>query len=411
MDATELTTVPSMTPFRIWAVLMNIIIGLGFLSIPFCFNTGIGTNTAVLLFIAICTFLSFVLLVDASIKAGTTMDYTKLMRKSFPMLEWLPVLLIFLTLFGQAALHFQFWYKILSQMVIGIEGLVEQEPHRWYLNRWFLIGLPSIVFCMPLTFLRSVKGYSQVSLFTCVLIVIYLVHAVTEFAKTGIHHDRKFPVFTANKYFIPSLSTQAFAFHCHPGAGPAIAKLVNPTRNRQYMTLAAVVGAGAFCYYVGGLLPYLTLGSIAKPIKSQVIFDSYPQGSVFTYITEALYALFLLITTHLLLYAGRVALHDLISKQRPSYMFWLILGLVVLFAATVLAVLVQSISTMFDFIGGVTIAGIIYILPPMFYLKMCRGDSVIKMIIAIVLIPIGAATICVCLCHAVFGLIHHEAET
>jgi hypothetical protein len=116
-EQTELTSVPNMPPFRVWAVLMNIIIGLGFLSIPYCFNSGLGTNTAVLLFIGVCTFLSFVLLVDASIKAGTTMDYTKLMRKSFPMLEWLPVLLIFLTLFGQGALHFQFWYEIIGIMI------------------------------------------------------------------------------------------------------------------------------------------------------------------------------------------------------------------------------------------------------------------------------------------------------
>jgi amino acid permease len=249
----------------------------------------------------------------------------------------------------------------------------------------------------------------MVSLLTCVLILIYLVHAITEFAKTGIPRDRKFPIFTINKFFIPSLSTQAFAFHCHPGVGPAIAKLLNPTRRRQYITLAAVVGAGAFCYYIGGVLPYITLGSIAEPIKSQVIFDTYHQGGLFTYITEALYAFFLLITTPLLLYAARVALHDLISKQSPSYTFWVILGLVILFAATIVAVLVQSISTMFDFIGGVTISGIIYILPPIFYLKICHGESVLKMIIAVILIPIGAATICVCTYHGVHGLIHPEA--
>jgi hypothetical protein len=248
----------------------------------------------------------------------------------------------------------------------------------------------------------------MVSLLTCVLIAVYLVHAITAFAETGMRGG-KLPVFAINKYFIPSLSTQAFAFHCHPGIGPAIAKLANPTRSRQYMTLAAVVGAGGFCYYIGGIIPYLNRGSIDHPIDSQVMFRSYPSGPIFTYVTEALYAFFLLITTPLLLYAARVALHDLISKKPPSYSFWVILGLSVLFAATLVAVLVQKISVMFDFIGGVTISGIIYILPPIFYLKICYGDSLIRMIIAFVMIPIGAATVCVCTYHAILTLTHPDA--
>jgi amino acid permease len=398
--------VENMSPFRVWAVLMNIIIGLGFLSIPYCFNSGLGTNTLVLLFIGLFTYLSFILLIDASLRAETTMDYTKLMRLSFPALQWVPALLIFLTLFGQGALHFQFWYKIISTMVIGIEKLGDKRP--WYLNRWFLIFVPPIVFCLPLTFLRNVKAYSQVSLLTCLLIVLTLVHAIVVFAQTGFHRERKFPIFTINKYFISSLSTQAFAFHCHPGVGPAISKLINPSRNRQYMTMAIVVGAGAVCYYVGGIIPYLTLASIDKPIDSQVIFESYQAGPIFTYVTEALYALFLLITTPLLLYAARVALHDLISTNPPSDLVWSVVGIVVLLAATVLAVVVKSIDTMFDLIGGVTISGIIYILPPVFYLKICHGDSLIRTIVAWVMISIGITTICVCTYHAVLGFIHPD---
>jgi hypothetical protein len=408
MDPKE---VANMTPFRVWAVLMNIIIGLGFLSIPYCFNSGIGTNTVVLIFIGICTYLSFVLLIDAALRAETTMDYTKLMSRSFPAFQWVPVVLIFLTLFGQGALHFQFWYNIIAKMTKGIENIADTDPLPWYLNRWFLIVMPSVIFCGPLTFLRNVKGYSQVSLLTCLLIVLTLIHAIVVFGQKGFRPHGEIPIFTYNRYFIPSLSTQAFAFHCHPGAGPAIAKLINPTRKRQYLTMAAVVGAGGICYYIGGLLPYLTLGSVGTPIKNHVVFDSYPQGPIFTYVTEALYALFLLVTTPLLLYAARVALHDLISKDPPSDNLWSAVGLAVLVAATLLAVLVTSIATMFDLIGGVTISGIIYILPPIFYLKICHRDSVIKTIVAWSMIPIGIAVICICSYHAINGFIHPEPET
>jgi amino acid permease len=326
------------------------------------------------------------------------MDYTKLMRLCNPKLEWVPAVIIFLTLFGGAALHFQFWYNLLSDIVRGLKHLLPDD-RPWYLNRWFLIGLPSCTVTLPLTMLRQVKGYSQVSMFTCLLIAIYLAHAITYFAMAvrdgsvgaGTHYN----YVSFNKYFIPSLSVQAFAFHCHPGTGPTIARLAHPTRERQYWTMLAVIATATVGYYVAGLLPYLTLAQQA-PIPGHVIFNYYPSGQVFTYVTEGLYALFLLVTAPLLLFAARVALHDLISKKEPSITFWRVLGVAVLAGVTAVAVLVKNIGTMFDFIGGVTISAIIYILPPVFYLVICRGESRIKTVLACTQIPIGVATICVC---------------
>jgi sodium-coupled neutral amino acid transporter 11 len=396
----------NLSAFRAWAVLMNLIIGIGLLSIPYCYNAGVGTNTIILLAIAGFAFFSFVLLIDASIKGKTTMDYTKLMRLCNPKLEWVPVVLIFLTLFGGTALHLQFWYNLVTDLVRGVKGL-KSSDHPWYFNRWLLITVPSVLVCLPLTMLRQVRGYSQVSMFTCLLIATYLAHSITYFVKgvrggtIGPRSD--FVYFKFNKFFIPALSTQAFAFHCHPGTGPTIARLIQRTRGRQYATMAAVIGAAAVCFIVGGLLPYLTLA----PVGGQVIFDWYPEGRIFTYITEGLYALFLLVTAPLLFYAARVALHDLISKTEPSPAFWRILGTVVFAAVILVAVLVKNVGTMFDFIGGVTISAIIYILPPVFYLVISR-ESPVKTVCAWIQIPIGVAIICVCTYHAIKSIINPD---
>jgi amino acid permease len=382
---------------------MNLIIGMGLLSIPFCFNSGIVINTIILFAIGALAFFSFVLLIDASITGQTTMDYTKLMRLCNAKLEWVPAVVIFLTLFGGAALHYQFWYNLLSNIVRGLKHL-DPDDSPWYLNRWFLIGVPSCTVTLPLTFLRQIKGYSQVSMFTCLLIAVYITHAVTYFVvavrdgSVGPSADYNYVKF--NKYFIPSLSVQAFAFHCHPGTGPTLARLENPTRERQYWSMLAVIVAASVCYFLAGLLPYLTLAQHA-PICGHVVFDCYPPLHIFTYITEGLYALFLLVTAPLLLFAARVTLHDLISKKEPSLTFWRVLGTAVLAGVTLVAVLVEKIGTMFDFIGGVTISAIIYIFPPVFYLVICKKESKVKTVLAWIQIPLGIAIIGVCLYDAI----------
>jgi amino acid permease len=343
------------------------------------------------------------------------MDYTKLMHQAFPGLEWIPVLLVFLTLYGQGAMHLQIWHDLLKFMFDSCKKHGYSIPSLLY-NRWLVICVPAAVFCIPLTFLRNIKGYSQVSMFTCVLIVVYMCHAVFYFGvgfhEYGFNPENRIKVFEPNSYLIQSLSIQAFAFHCHPGVGPALVRLVAPTRQRQYGTLAIVIVAGGFCYLVGGLFPYIT--TIASGpmtgrnmrIISHVVFHDYDTMQVFTMVVESLYALFLLLTTPLTLFAARVALHDLISLQEPPPWLWNVVGVVLLIGLVLLAVLVKNIGTMFDFIGGVTIAGIIYILPAVYYLKLCRGESVTKKIIAIVLIPIGVGTITLCLYDAIEGIIH-----
>jgi amino acid permease len=85
---------------------------------------------------------------------------------------------------------------------------------------------------------------------------------------------------------------------------------------------------------------------------------------------------------------------------------WRGLGVAVLAGVTVVAVLVTKIGTMFDFIGGVTISAIIYILPPVFYLVICRGESKIKTVLAWLQIPLGVVVIGVCTYDAIMSITH-----
>jgi amino acid permease len=95
-----------LTGLRTWVVLINVVIGMGLLSIPYCFRIGIVTNLFLLVFIGLASYASFILLVDSALTAGTSIDYEPLMSVG-PSFEWVANVVILFVFFGVAALHLQ----------------------------------------------------------------------------------------------------------------------------------------------------------------------------------------------------------------------------------------------------------------------------------------------------------------
>jgi amino acid permease len=327
------------------------------------------------------------------------------MRDSFKKnLEWIPHLIMFVTFFGFAILHLQSAGSLLGRCLQENASI----PGWCSTNRWFVIGVPACVIGIPLILLRSIRGFSHVSMATCVLIVLYIVHSAVYLGiythRDGFdpHQHLKF-VNEDVHFFIESLSIQAFAYACHPLIGPTLERLVQPSRERQYNTMALVTICATLCYTLGGLLPYLTL---FDRVCDPVVFIYYLRGQVFTIIAEATYAVFLIITSPLILYSARLALNDFFFRTEFTDLRWRLIGVCVILGATIVAITVRSISTVFGFVGGVSCNLVVYILPAIYYLRICRGHSQTKTRIAWAMIPVGSLSICVCLYQAIYGIIH-----
>jgi hypothetical protein len=391
------------SPFRSWAVLMNILIGIGLLSIPYCFKTGIFTNALLLIALAGIAFLSFMFLVDASTTAQVGVDYKQLMDVAFQhRFVWLPNVICLIIYFGGATLHVQFTYDLITQT---IQEASPKPVPEWTMNRWlWILGLAVLVE-LPLTFIRTIAKYSRISTATCFLIVWYLVHSAYYLIERIVDHnfdpDHQIKYFTVNEFFIGALGIEAFAYQCHATVGPSLARLINPTRSRKYGVLAALVISGAVCYLTAGLLPYLTL---VDGITDPIIFICYPKNQVFTMITKCIYGVFLIVTAPLLLYTGRlVGVRAFTEAALPQWKMDLY-GVLLLSVSALTAAGVKSISVMFDFIGGVADSLIMYIFPAIFYIRICPKESLWKYCIAWVLIPLGTAVIGVSLYHSITSL-------
>ncbi|OHT09957.1 Transmembrane amino acid transporter protein [Tritrichomonas foetus] len=390
--------------FRAVILLLNIIIGVGLLSIPYCFKTGVILNSLVIFFIGLFALISFIFLIDASITSHIT-NYSILIRAAFEKnFEWIPNTLNVLTMFGVGILHLQYSCSMMQTFFDELKTWMTIPE--WCYNRWFLISLPAFVIDLPLMLLRSISGLSYVSMFTVVLIGVHLIHSTYFFGdslyRDGFDPNKEIKYFELNQYVIPSLSMQAFSFTCHPVFFPTMNKLRKPTRKRQYTLITIVIIIAGFTYFIGGLLPYLTK---FEQINSAIVFAAYTEGHPFTIIMKILYGVFLLVTTPLILYACRTSLNDLVFRTAFTTIRYYVMGIAILILATILAVTVESIPTMFGFVGGVTCTLLVYVLPSVYYIRICKKESRIKTAIAWLMIPIGIALLSVCLYDSIRSLI------
>jgi amino acid permease len=395
-----------MTMLRVWVVLINNVIGIGLLSIPYCFRSGIISNTLILLFTGFMSFLSFVLLVDIALATGMQVNYPKFMGlASTTRIEWIPNFLIFLAFFGVGILHLQYTYGLVAAT---LDEINDYKPiPTWVYNRWlWILGL-ALVVCLPLTFIRTISKFSKVSMGTFVLIVSYLIHSafylIKAIAQQQFDPQHEIKWISFNKYFMSAIAMESFAFHCHPAVGPTLHRLINPTRRRQYIVLGAVAIGAFVTYFLGGLLPYLTL---FDGITDPLILQCYPDGQVFTIVMKAVYGLFLLATAPLLLFSGRIYLAPLLCQKGEPGWQWDVMGIGMLLASALMAVLVTKIETMFNFVGGISVPTTLYLMPAVFYLRICKNTSKWKTVVAWFFLPLGFGTMGLSLYHTIDELIH-----
>ena len=84
-------------------------------------------------------------------------------------------------------------------------------------------------------------------------------------------------------------------------------------------------------------------------------------------------------------------------------------GNVILIITVVIAAAVDSITTVFGFIGCVVSTLTAYVLPFLYYLRICRKESLWKKILSYVLMPCGLVIMCVCLYDSILSIIKGDA--
>jgi amino acid permease len=374
-------------------VLINSIIGVGLLSVAYCYRSGIVLNTMLSLILASCASISFYFLIDSS-ERTRVYDYSKLIVPSFgEKYEWIPNTILAVVLFGVGILYMQFGYSLLCAFLRYFDNIPD-----WVFNRWLIIFMPILFINIPLSCLRSIQKLSLVSFCSMFLVFIYLIHNIFYFIRSvnkyGFDPQNEINYVTFNKFFIPSIAIQATSYSCHQNIFPALNKLENGTKQRK-MTVMIIVAIIAFLIYTtGGLFGYITL---FDKIDDPVSISWYPEGQIFTFITQGLYSILLCLTIPLLYWASRLSINDLVFKSEFTTLRWNFIGISLLLVGGLIAVTVKKIVVVFSFIGGICSPLIVYILPTLYFLRINKERSKIATFIAYCLLVIGFASITICL--------------
>lgn len=392
------------TLFRAVAVLTNVITGVGLLGIPYCFCSGLGTNLIVIFSIASLSCFSFSQLIDCSIKTNCK-NYPKMINSAFPMrkLQWIPDLATVLILFGGSILYLQFSSSMLISALdekAGVPKILKQ--------RWFIVFIIQFVIDLPLVLLKSMHSLSFVSILSVALIACYIIHSIYYFAK-GVHDvgfdpSGQFVVFKFDiNQVLPSLAIQASSYTCHPSIFPTLDKLHEPTKFRQNLVMLLVTVSASFLYLVGGIFPYLTL---FNKIKDPIVLKYYPEGQTFTFIIKVCYSVILVLTTPILIFACRLSTNDLFFSSDMTTMRHCIIGVVTLVLAGVVAVTVTNVNLVFGVVGGISAPLLIYILPSLYYLNICKDGSKVKKAVSWFSLVLGPIFIFVCLFDSIKTIIN-----
>jgi len=397
----EVAEESKITMFRAIAVLTNTITGLGLLTIAYCFRIGLVLNFLMMIVLAVLSTISFSFLIDSSEKSGFH-DFTMLIIPSFgKKYTWIPNAIMGLTLFGVSILYCQYFASMISSVLQEIPGVPS-----WVFSKWFLVFIPVIFIDLPLVFLPSISSLSYVSLGSLVLVGIFIVHSVyyfgVEVQTHGFNYNNQLKLFDFSKLIIPALAIQATSFNCHPNVFPTLIKLENGTPRRKLITMIFVVIIAFLIYGSAGSFTYMTL---YDTVDGPVSLAYYKKGQVFTLITKGLYSILLVLTVPLILWACRLSANDFFFKNQSTKLQWNITGCLILISAALLAVVVQKIVTFFQFVGGVSSPLMVYILPALYYIRICRDGSRIKRFLAYSFVIIGIVFIIICLYDSIKSLV------
>lgn len=381
------------TLLRAVAVLTNIITGVGLLGIPYCFRSGLGTNLVVISSIALLSCFSFSILIDCAVLTNCH-HYPKLIQLAFPnrKVQWIPDATIVLLLLGGTILYLQFSSKMM------ISFLNEFNVPKFLTNPWFIVFVVQFVIDCPLVLLKSMNHLSFVSFLSVLLIACYVVHSIFFFARTikndGFDKDHQFKVFDFNLgQILPSMAIQASSYTCHPSIFPTLVKLENPTKLRLNVVMILVTICASILYLVGGIFPYLTL---FDGIEDAVVLNYYGTH-LFTTIIKACYSIILVLTAPMLIFACRLSLHDLFFKYEMTTLQHYLWGIGILVFSGLIAVNVSSVNLVFGVVGGVSAPLLIYILPSIYYIRICKDGSAIKKGISYFSLVLGPLFMAVCL--------------
>lgn len=228
-----------------------------------------------------------------------------------------------------------------------------------------VIVILSAICLLPICMLKSLSALRFSSLFG-ILSALFITLAVSiRFFEKGIASS--VAISGDGLGFLTTVAVLGVSFLCHFNISQTHAELKTATQSRVSDIFNLTFGFSAAVYLTFGLVGYLQFGSTV----SENIFKSYPDSDNLINIARLMFVFLMFTSFPLLAFPCRTALDQLIFGNRP----WersrqIVEACFIISNALICALFIPNVLVVWGFIGSTVAVAILFLLPPLFYLKL-----------------------------------------
>lgn len=382
---------------------LNLLFGVGALRLGSAFNSGILFTHLLNTFVALVSLYSLKLYIySAAIYQSSTFEeiWSSAFSRSTVII---PAFLSLTTSITNVKSYINFLQGSAVTIISMILKLAMDNPEETIeeMERYrFLIGLIIvIIFCIPICLsdnLHHIVDLSYISVTLFFVIVLYIIiRFITISVKDGFDHKKQFKLVDLNGHISGTISALIFSYLPYPFAWPGLRHSKNPSINNLSKIFYIVIGICYSAYAVVGTFSYLTFFT---ENTGGIIFNYYPNHTqtdqillIFGHIVTFIYVL---LTIPLVLNSARYILLNALHKiDKLPKDVWGTVGITLALVCLTFANLNESVTTYFSMVSDLFGLILIFIFPPVFYLKGYKLQNKIHFIGSILELLIGIASI------------------
>ncbi|KAJ3281688.1 hypothetical protein HK104_011323 [Borealophlyctis nickersoniae] len=352
-------TVPTGTVTSSWINITNTILGSGMLAMPSALaGVGLGLGIVLIGLSGAASAFGLILLTKVAAEVGRTSSFFACSKITYPGAAVLFDLAIAVKCFGVSVSYLVICGDLLPKVVAGFVPGIEADSIWLTRELWISICMALI---LPLCFLRRLDSLRYTSAFA-LLAVVYLLFIVVSYY---IFPPPDMPPRPApseirwvnvDSKFLNYLPIFVFAFTCHQNIFSVYNELIDNAPSQVGRVIYQSVGTAFGAYQTIGIIGYLTFGDqVPSNILQKCTVQEYPDTIPFY---------------PLQCHPCRASLDKVIScggSQSPMpTKKWILITCGIIVTSYGTAILVLSL------VGATGSTTICYILPGLFYYKLCK---------------------------------------
>ncbi|KAJ3269596.1 hypothetical protein HDV01_001197 [Terramyces sp. JEL0728] len=374
--------------------LINTILGSGMLAMPSAIAaTGLGFGVFLILFCACCSGFGLFLLSRMAAQVGRKSSFFTCATITYPNAAVYFDLAIAVKCFGVSISYLVILGGLMPQVMLGFYP--DMDLDSIWRNREFWITV-SIITVIPTAFMRRLDSLRYTSAFS-LLAVVYLLYVVISFYIFPVEYMPEFPTIDDIEWIRFDASTLShlpifvFSFTCHQNIFAIHNELTDNSAAQLNKVISRSIGTSFLVYQTIGIIGYLTFGALV----SSNIISQYPPSLLIT-VGQLLIGFLVLFSYPLQCHPCRNSCDKVFPGSDTNGMSNTRFNMIttgIMISSYLIAISIKDLSTVLSIVGATGSTTICYILPGLFYFKLCQNQRVVGQPMGILQVASGALVV------------------